>query len=209
MTAALEHETDALLQRAVRGDESAVADLLTRHRSRLRQMVAVRLDPRLASRIDASDVVQDVLLQASQALERYVRDRPLPFYPWLRQLARQRLHDLHVQHVLAQKRSTAREVSAGTALSDDSVMKLVREVAASDTSPSRQLFREELRCQVQEALSRMSDSDREVLIMRYLERLSAQEIAAIIGVSASAVSMRHLRALRRLRGLLRDALGDT
>jgi RNA polymerase sigma-70 factor (ECF subfamily) len=202
------HETDALLDRASRGDPSAIKELFTQHRSRLRQMIAIRLDPRLAPRIDPSDVVQDVLMEASRTLDAYSRARPLPFYPWLRQLASQRLYDLYAQHVRAQKRSTNREVAGSPALSEASVMELARQVVASGTSPSMQLFRKELRCRVHEALSQMPESDREVLIMRYLERLSAHEIATIVGASENAVNMRHVRALRRLRGLLNDALGD-
>ncbi len=192
MTAPREHETDALLELAAQGDQSAVAELVARHRPRLRQMVAVRMDRRLSSRIDPSDVVQDVLMKAARTLEDYIRKRPLPFYPWLRQLAWQRLYDLHVQHVCAEKRSTAREAAGGTALSDESVMELARQVVDSGTRPSMRLFREELRCRVHTALSQMSDLDREVLIMRYLERLSGKEIAAIVGASESAVNMRHL-----------------
>ena len=54
----------------------------------------------------------------------------------------------------------------------------------------------------------MKAEDREVLVFRYLEQLDAKEIAAIVGISQDAVNMRHLRALKRLRGLLRGALGD-
>ena len=209
MTTPGEHQTHTLLERASAGDQSAVAELLSLHRHRLRQMVAVRMDPRLNARVDPSDVVQDVLMEATRAFEGFVRDRPLPFYPWLRQLAWQRLYDLHVRHVRSQKRSTTREAAAGMGLSDESVMELARQVVASGTSPSMQVFRKELRYRVQDALSQMSDLDREVLVMRYLEQLSAKEIAAIIDVSESAVNMRHLRALRRLRGLLEDALGES
>ena len=109
MTTPGEHQTDTLLERASAGDQSAVAELLSLHRPRLRQMVAVRMDPRLNARVDPSDVVQDVFTEASQAFDDFVRDRPLPFYPWLRQLAWQRLYDLHVRHVRSQKRSTTRE----------------------------------------------------------------------------------------------------
>ena len=58
-----------------------------RYRDRLRRLVAVRLDPRLAARADASDVVQEALADAARKLDGYLRDRPIPFYPWLRQLA--------------------------------------------------------------------------------------------------------------------------
>ena len=80
-------DTEELLRQAGQGDEPARQQLLVRHRDRLKRMVAVRLDPRLAVRVDPSDVVQEALLDAAQKLDGYLRDRPVPFYPWLRRLA--------------------------------------------------------------------------------------------------------------------------
>src|SRR5438874_11870195 len=98
-------DTDALLAQAAAGDADARGRLLGRHRERLARMVACRLDRRLLARIDPSDVVQEVLVEADRKLERYLSDRPLPFYPWLRQLAWEHLVTLHRRHVRAQKRS--------------------------------------------------------------------------------------------------------
>src|SRR5947199_6994432 len=92
-------DTERLLQLAARGDAAARDRLLDRHRGRLRQAVARRLDPRLAARVDPSDVVQDALADADRKLAGYLRDRPLPFYPWLRRLALERLLELHRRHV--------------------------------------------------------------------------------------------------------------
>jgi RNA polymerase sigma-70 factor (ECF subfamily) len=75
-----------LLQAAAKGDDDARQRLLARHRGRLRQMVAVYLDHRLAARVDPSDVVQEALAEAARGLAGYLRERPLPFYPWLRHL---------------------------------------------------------------------------------------------------------------------------
>jgi hypothetical protein len=66
-----------------------------------------------AARVDPSDVIQEVLAEASQKLEGYLRDRPLPFYPWLRQLAWEQLATLQRRHVRAQKRSVRREEADG------------------------------------------------------------------------------------------------
>jgi RNA polymerase sigma-70 factor (ECF subfamily) len=79
-------ETDRLLRDAARGDPAALRTLLELHRERLRRMVALRLDSRLAARIDASDVVQEALTVAAQKLADYERERPLPFYLWLHRL---------------------------------------------------------------------------------------------------------------------------
>src|SRR4051794_25150155 len=80
-------DTDQLLADAGRGDADARGRLLERHRPRLRRMVALRLDRRLAARADPSDVVQEALLEAAARLDEYLRSRPIPFYPWLRRIA--------------------------------------------------------------------------------------------------------------------------
>ena len=92
-------QIDQLLARAGRGDPAARQQLLQEHRDRLRRMVAVRLDRRLASRIDASDVVQEALAEAERELDRYLRHPEMPFYPWLRRFAWDRLLKLHRFHV--------------------------------------------------------------------------------------------------------------
>jgi RNA polymerase sigma-70 factor (ECF subfamily) len=71
-------DTEELLRQAEHGDLGAREGLLTRHRVRLRKMVAWRLDRRLAARVDPSDVVQEVLAEASRKIDRYLRERPLP-----------------------------------------------------------------------------------------------------------------------------------
>ena len=61
-----------------------------------------------------------------------------------------------------------------------------------------------MRQRVQQALSQLGEADREVLVLRYLEDLSTAEIAAVLELTESAVKMRQLRALQRLRDLLGD-----
>src|SRR4029077_7694672 len=80
-------DTEELVRRAAQGESEARQDLLTLRRRRLRQMVAVRMDRRLASRVDPSDVVQETLAEAAQNLSDYLRKQPLPFYHWLRRIA--------------------------------------------------------------------------------------------------------------------------
>jgi hypothetical protein len=61
------------------------------HRQILVRAENRRLDPRLSARLDASDVVQETFAEAVKKLPQYLRRRPLPFYPGLRQVARQRM----------------------------------------------------------------------------------------------------------------------
>src|SRR5262249_18023357 len=148
--------------------------LLARHRRRLRQMVAVRLDPRLGPRLDPSDVVQEVLAEAHQLLDDYLLRRPVPFYPWLRQIAWQR-RVKWPEHPHALKRRVSREQPGGLALSDESLGALAERLAVSGPSPSGQAVREEQRRRVRAALAALPERDREVLVLRYLEQLAPGE----------------------------------
>jgi RNA polymerase sigma-70 factor (ECF subfamily) len=200
-------EIGGLVARARQGDPAARQRLLDWHRARLKRMVAVRLDRRLNARIDDSDVVQEALAEADRALDEYLRDPPMPLYPWLRQFAWDRLLKLHRFHVGAQRRSIAREQSAAPPLPDESVRHLIDRLAGSETSPSGRLIREERRASVRAALNAMAAADREVLVLRHLEQLSFEEMAAVLSLGVSAVKMRHLRALARLRALLGEECG--
>jgi RNA polymerase sigma-70 factor (ECF subfamily) len=197
-------DTAELIERASEGDRAAGHELLERHRGRLRKMVAVRLDRRLAARVDPSDVVQEVLAEAFGHLDEFLRERPLPFYAWLRQFAWQRLVKLHRRHIGSKKRSVAREEQWAMALPDDSALELADRLLARESSPIRRLIRAELRERLQEALAKMAPRDREILVMRNLEQLSIAEIAAALGINEGTVKVRHLRALKRLRELLED-----
>jgi RNA polymerase sigma-70 factor (ECF subfamily) len=194
--------TERLLELVGRGDRQARQELLGLHRDRLRRMVAVRMDRRLAARVDPSDIVQESLAEAHQKLSEYLRERPLPFYPWLRQFAFTRLLKLHRHHVLAQRRSVTREQRWALPLPDQSVMQLGLSLIANGTSPSRRMMRDELRERVRKALAGLSDRDREVLVLRHLEQLSTAEVAGVLGITTAAVMTRHTRALDKLRVLL-------
>jgi len=98
-----------LLSQAKGGDESAVNALMDQHRNSLRQLIRMRLDQKIQRRIDVSDVVQDVLVEANRRLQRYLNDPIMPFHLWLRQIAKDRIIDAHRRHRVSAKRSVDRE----------------------------------------------------------------------------------------------------
>jgi RNA polymerase sigma-70 factor, ECF subfamily len=198
-------EIDALLDDAAHGDVQAVRCLLEKHQGRLRKMIAARLDPRLAARLDPSDVVQDTLADAAQKLPDYLRDRPLPFYPWLYRLAADRLARTHRHHVASSVRGIGREQCIDGPSHDEATStRLVDRLAANDTTPGHRVAREERRLLLARAIERMGEADREVLGLRYLDQLAFDEIAAVLEIGLGAAKMRHLRAVDRLRGLLEE-----
>ncbi|WP_165232983.1 sigma-70 family RNA polymerase sigma factor [Aquisphaera insulae] len=190
-----------LIERAARGDQGARRDLLERYRDYLRRMVACRLDRRLASRLDPSDIVQETLADAACRLDRYLASQTLPFFGWLRLLAAEHIRDAHRQHLFAQRRTVFRE-NTTPEFSDESAIDLVRHLAANDTSPSNRLMQQERWEEVKDALASLSPNDREALAMRYIERLSIAEMAEAMGISERGVKTRHLRAVMRIRAIL-------
>ena len=196
-------DTDELIDDAANGDSAAVQELLSRHRDRLRRMIAARIDPRLAARVDPSDVVQEALWDAARALPAFLRERPLPFGDWLRQFAWDRLMKLHHHHIGTQRRSVVRE-RRELALPDETAFELGARLAASGTSPSQNLIREELIRRVRESIAAMGTDDREILALRHVEQLSMAEVARCLGIREGTARVRHLRALRRLKDELED-----
>ena len=201
-------DPEQLLRRAAEGSADACGQLLERHRPRLERMVALRMDKRLAARLDAADVVQDALAEAVARLPAYLRERPLPFYPWLRQLAWDRLAELHRRHVGTRKRSVTREERWQAELPEESALALAERLVGRTTSPSGRAARKEECERVRAALERLPGPDRELLVLRHLEQLSLAEIAAVLGVTEGTAGRRHLRALERLRALLGAGPGE-
>jgi RNA polymerase sigma-70 factor (ECF subfamily) len=196
-------ETQQLLRQAGGGDADAVNRLLDRHRASLRNMIRLRLDRALAGRVDASDVVQDVLLEASRRLDDYVRDASMPFHLWLRQLAKDRIIDMHRRHREAQRRSVDREQPlAAAAAPDRSAYDLAGQVLDPELTPAAATIRRELEGRFLVALDQLNEDDREVILMRHYEHLGNSDVATALGLSPAAAGMRYLRALRRLRAVL-------
>ena len=198
------HNTQDLLQQATAGDAQAVNELLERHRQGLRRMVEMRMDRRLARRVDASDVVQDVFLEASERLVGYLAKPDLPFHVWLRQLAQDRIIDLHRRHH-AQRRDIDREQGfQAPRFGDQSSLDLAAQIQDDQLTPAAATLRREMEQRFHEALDLLDDDDREIILLRHTEQLGNQEAATYLGLSPAAAGMRHTRALRKLKEILTD-----
>ncbi|MDG3008410.1 sigma-70 family RNA polymerase sigma factor [Paludisphaera mucosa] len=192
-----------LVARAAAGDREAIVELLDRYRSRLRRMVALRLDPRLRGRIDASDVIQEGYLDAMRRLEEFIRDPSVPFYIWLRFLVGQRVQEQHRRHLGAPGRDVGREVSIyRSAMPGASTGLLAARLLGKLTSPSQAAQKAERKVRLQEALNRMDPLDREILVLRHYEQMTNGDVAAALGLESSAASKRYTRALTRLKEIL-------
>jgi RNA polymerase sigma-70 factor (ECF subfamily) len=201
-----------LLARAEQGETAAIERLLAVHREPLRRMIGARIDPALAARVDASDIVQDVLLEAHRRLNDYLHNPIMPFHLWLRHIAKDHVIDAHRRHRQAQRRSMDREQPIVPAiLADHSSFELAGQLLDQELTPASAAIRHELQRRLNEAIAVLEDDDREVILMRHAEQQSNQEVAAALGLTEAAASMRYLRAVRRLRALLLpdDKPGDS
>jgi RNA polymerase sigma-70 factor (ECF subfamily) len=196
-------ETEGLLAQARQGEPEAVERLLAAHREPLRRMIGLRLDPALAARVDASDIVQDVLLEAHRRLADYLRNPAMPFRLWLRHIAKDHIIDAHRRHRQAQRRSLDREQPLVPAvLADHSSLELAGQLLDQELTPASAAIRHEMQRRVNAAIAELDDDDREVILLRHGEQLSNQQVADALGLSEAAASMRYLRAVRRLRAAL-------
>jgi len=195
--------TQDILRDVAGGDAEAVNRLMDRHREAVRRMVQLRLDHAVARRVDATDVVQDVMLEASQRLTDYLRNPGMPFHLWLRQLALDRIIDMHRRHRGAQRRSVDREQNfSGVGNDEQSAADLAALLRDAELTPAAAALRKELQSRFVAALQQMDEGDREIIVMRHFEHLGNSEAAEALGLSAPAAGMRYLRAIRRLRELL-------
>src|SRR5262245_51514013 len=205
-------ETTRLLRQANQGDPEQFGAMLERYRPRLRRMIALRLNPRLQGRIDPSDVIQETFLEAASRLAEYLRQPTMPFFLWLRFLAGQKLVTLHRHHLGRQMRDAGREVSLYRGqLPETTSAALAAQLLGHEARPSEAAVRAELKIRLQEALNSMDPLDREILALRHFEQLSLAETAQVLSLTESGACRRHLRALKRLKEILRGlpgGLGD-
>jgi len=195
--------TQDLLAGAQSGDVQAIDRLFDRHRDSLRKMIALRLDHKLSRRIDVSDVVQDVLIEANRRLRDYLANPAMPFHLWIRQIAKDRIIDAHRRHRVSSKRSIDREQPlALEGAFDQSTIELVGQLRDPAITPAAAATQREVAGQVQAAIEKLDARDRDIILMRHYEQLTNQEIACALGLSEPAASMRYLRALKRLKSQL-------
>jgi RNA polymerase sigma-70 factor (ECF subfamily) len=191
--------TKRLLEDCREDDRESFERLFGRYRTRLKALITRRLDQALASRLDASDVVQETQTVMYARFPDYLKRRPMPFRTWAIKTALDCLGKARRTHILTDKRSVLHEVS----LSEASSACLAERLVSSNQSLSEQLERKETIALVRRALAALGNVDRDILLMRHVDGLDNREIGGILGLSTDAVSKRHGRALIRLHECLK------
>lgn len=192
-----------LVNRVLRGDQDALAELFAIHHQKLWRMVNFRMHQRLRGRVDADDVLQEAFINAAQRIDHFLSDASRSVFIWLRLVVSQTLVDVHRRHLMTQMRDANREFSIESGWSSESTsFSLSFHLLGHLTSPSQAALRVELSQQLSRALSTVNAVDQEVLALRHFEELTNSETAQVLNMSEQAASIRYIRALTRLRGIM-------
>jgi RNA polymerase sigma-70 factor, ECF subfamily len=179
-------------------------ETIEQYRSCLHLWAEARIDRRLRSKLDPSDIVQQTLVHAWQAWNQFRGTTEEERAAWLRQiLARTVLHNVRDFH--RDKRDVAREQSLD-AIAEQSSARLEAWLVAEQSSPSQKVVRWEETRRAAEAIRQLPDAQRDAVILYYWQGCSTAEIAEHLGRSPAAVAGLLHRGLAQLRGHL-QAIG--
>ena len=196
-----------IARRLKNADESALCELYDQYRERLKRIVTLRLDSRIRSRTDASDVLQESFIDLAKKLPDFASKGLSPFV-WMRLVVNERVMDLHRKHLYADKRDVRREVGLRMRrVHDATSFSLAKALLGDETSVTEKVAREERHQVLMEKLQELSENDREVILLRTFEQLSNDEAAEVLGMNKYATSKRYIRALKKLKELLSSIPG--
>ena len=193
---------------AANDSNTAISALFAAYGDRFSKMIALRLDPRLAGRIDPADVLQDAFIDVIKKLPQYDQDRQIPLYIWMRTIVQERIVATHRVHLNTEKRDARLERDRAYAPNpDESAWSLAQVLLSNDTSISGRAIRSEQHDQLAAALASLDPIDHEIILLRIYENLTNVEVAQSLHIETSAASKRFLRAMDRLGEILRSFPG--
>jgi RNA polymerase sigma-70 factor (ECF subfamily) len=178
--------TRALVSRAQAGDRSAFDEIVERFRARLEHQIRSRMSETVRLQLDADDILNETFACAFESIARLEWQGEETFYRWLGSIAE------HLIRNASRKKSWTR-------------LRLEREAAAADTSPSRRMRRDERFDRLEKALNRLSPDHKRALVLSRIEGLKVSEISQKMNRSTNAVKKLLARALEELR----RSFGDT
>jgi RNA polymerase sigma-70 factor (ECF subfamily) len=195
---------EQLLQSALGGDTAALGLLLELYRHRLTLLARLQINRRLQGKVDASDLVQETFREAHRDFEQFRGAGERELVGWLRQILATNMANVVRHYQGTQSRDVRLERELVVQL-DQSSRFLGAALVADSSSPSQQAARREEAVLLAEALGRLPDDYREVLVLRHLEGLGFPEVARRMGRSVDSVKNVWARALARLRRSVGEA----
>lgn len=201
MSSTTYQDVEAVLQKAQRGDQESLAELLAVYRGYLLAIAVAKFDRRVRARCNPSDVVQETLLEAYRDFHMFRGGLEREFLAWLRRILANNLARAVEVHLLTDKRDLRRECKLEPTQSTGGsrIEQRDRWFADGAPSPSSACQQQEQLMTVLDRMSRLPAHYRDVLILRHIEELSFEDVGTRLGKSSGAVRMIWLRALESLR----------
>jgi len=196
-------DSNELVERARAGNLQAIAELLGAYRNYLVLLARVHIKANLQAKADPSDLAQETCLLAARDLRHFRGETEAEFVAWLRQILANTGAAMIRRYKAAQSRDIGRERQFEQQL-DRSSIALGRMAAAADASPSRIASRREAAVVLADALARLPDDYREVLVLSHLEGLALADVAERMGRSIPSVRGLRTRAAIKLRILMKE-----
>ena len=190
-----------LLNRARDGDDAARDELFRRCRNYVGLVARAHVEHSLRRKVDASDLVQQTLLEAHRGFAGFRGQTADEWLAWLRRILVHNAADCVRHYRQTDKRQQRREVPLRTGRADDSAA-VGWEPADPGESPSQLVMRMERDLEIADSIAGLSEDHREVIVLRSLERLPFDEVARRMGRSRPAVQMLWTRAVRSLQEIL-------
>jgi RNA polymerase sigma-70 factor (ECF subfamily) len=188
----------ARIANAKQGDESSLGELLASYEKYLKMLAQLQLGKDLRGKVDASDVVQETFLEAHRGIGQFQGDNANQLMAWLRAILANRLAHTMRHYLGTQARDIRLEQRIHEAL-DRSAMSLGGMFVDPHSSPSQHVAKDEMSRLVIEALARLPEDYRDVLVMRHLEGLTFREISEHMQRSIDSVEKLWLRGLGKLK----------
>jgi RNA polymerase sigma-70 factor, ECF subfamily len=176
---------------------------MERFRSYLLLLARMKLDRKLRGKLDASDVVQQTLLEAHQAIESFRGNDAAAQAAWLRQILARNLANA-VRDLTRAKRDVRKERALAASDLDASASQLEGWLAAEQSSPSQKMERQERAMRLAEALALLPETQRDAVVLRHLQELSLAEIAEQLDCTSAAAAGLLQRGLKNLRKSLSE-----
>lgn len=188
------------LQRLRDGDPDALGEMFAEHQQRLLHIIRVRMDRRLAARVDAEDVLQEVFLDAAARVKHFIDNHSGSFFIWLRLVTNQTMANLYRRHLDTRMRDARRDVSMHSGKTIDTQSRpIAMQLIGHLTSPSNAAMRQESIEKLEQAIEELKPMDREAIALRHFELLDNKEVAEVLDINEKAASIRYIRAIRRLK----------
>ncbi|NLX95332.1 MAG: sigma-70 family RNA polymerase sigma factor [Rhodopirellula sp.] len=193
-----------LLQKARQGDPSCRDQLFEMCRSYLGLIARAQVETWLRVKVDASDLVQETMLEAHRDFDRFEGESEKQWMAWLRRILSNNVADFVRQYHGTAKRQVRREVRFRDGAESGEDGRGAPEPAAPGGTPSEELLRIDDELRVAAALGQLPPDYQEVILLRNLQRLPFNEVAEQMGRSRPAVQMLWMRAIKRLQ----EGMGD-